>query len=703
MKKTLVSLFAIAASVAAVVSCSKEASSPVQDNQLIKVTLIAGNPEAHPATKTEMNGTNPLWSVGDKIGVTAGTGTDQYEFSTGITSASESASFTGSTVSGNLYAYYPYSNNGVTEDGRAKVDLPANQSPKADSFDGAADLMVAKSFTVDPENTTVENLEFARLGAIVKIVLIDKESTMTGTQYPTSVSMTAASNLAGRVYLDMPNQELDEIYYNPSKTVTANYTSETKYAVNGTNATYLIVYPQTLAEGSTLTIAASTADYSIEKNITVPAGGIELLPGKINTLKINLSASHIISSAGAALPFNDDMSWANNGSSDSNTDISSSIASADNSNGLYTAATKAYKGKGGLKLGTGSSNGSVTTKELDLSGAFYIAIEGGQYVSDAGTLEVTVDETKVITGANIAGLNYVNIPAGTYTKKSKVIIATSAKRGYIYSVDIASGAYVAPPLINVTTDNPMAVANTASSSKIEYTIDNSTTATLTAALKNPADTWISNIDYSTDGEVSFDVAAQATGDPARSAVIVLSYTGADDVEVQVNQAAGAGGITTKTLTIASGDVVSQNYGKYETTDWIITFGGNNKSVGTNSGNRSKCVLSNYSKYAVSPVTTSSIASAFASKTSISNVSKISYTFSGGSNQTSTNVYLLYSSNNTTFSKITLTKGTQGAAISSGTEFEFAKCTGYFVVLFEATNTSGAWRIDDVNLTFTYSE
>ena len=161
---------------------------------------------------------------------------------------------------------------------------------------------------------------------------------------------------------------------------------------------------------------------------------------------------------------------------------------------------------------------------------------------------------------------------------------------------------------------------------------------------------------------------------------------------------------TELFSIAAGDVVSGSSYKAHTATvstrgWVITFGGNNSSVGTNSGNRSNCKLSSYSKYAVSPVTTSSTASAFACTSSISNVSKISYTFSGGSNQTSTKVYLLYSSNNTTFSQIELTSGTQGATISSGTAYEFAKCTGYFALLFESTNSSGNWRIDGVNIKF----
>lgn len=166
--------------------------------------------------------------------------------------------------------------------------------------------------------------------------------------------------------------------------------------------------------------------------------------------------------------------------------------------------------------------------------------------------------------------------------------------------------------------------------------------------------------------------------------------------------------TTSTFVITSGGVVSaQGYNTYtnevDGRDWIITYGGNNYSLGTNSNNRSNCTLSSYSKYAVNPVTTSSIASAFANTTSISDVSKIEYTFNGGSNQTNTRVYLLYSQDGNTFSQMNLTSGEQGATISSGTAFEFEKCSGYFAVLFEATNNSGNWRIDYVELTFTYIE
>lgn len=538
MKKILYSSVAVLFAAIAATSCSKEANVPQADDNLVDVTIIAGNPETESATKTEIVGTTPYWSVGDAIGVSDGTSTN-YKFTTDIAAKAQTASFTGGTeVSSTLYAYYPYTNNGVgqvSEKYGAKVDLPANQQPSSTSFDGAADIMVSKQFTVDPKNATVENLEFARLGAVVKIVLVDKESSMTGAQHPAAVSMTASSNLAGRVLVNMKDQSLGAPYYNQSKTVTANYTSETKYVINGTNASYLIVVPQTLEAGSSLTIEASTEGYSIEKEITVPAGGIKLEAGKITTLQIGLGASNIKASAGAALPFVDNMDWADNGTEDDGTDFSTSIS--EKSNGLYVSASKVYKGKGGLKLGTSKASGSITTKELDLSGEFYIAIEGARYGSDTGNLVVSVDETVVIEDAYYT--SYVNIPAGTYTNKSKVTIKTSSKRGYLYDVKIKSGTYVIPPVINVTSEKTMEVPNGKGLYAIEYNISNPIAGKSISAVADV--TWIKDFDYSTPGEVSFEVEAQAAAALARSGKITLSYDGADDVVVTVNQAAGAGG------------------------------------------------------------------------------------------------------------------------------------------------------------------
>ena len=636
MKKYFKSLFVIVATSAALLACNKETPIQVGDDSdaLVELTIIAHNPEAQPATKTEMDGTTPYWSVGDAIGVSDGSSSNN-KFTANIEGAAAIASFKGSTtISGPLFAYYPYTSNGVGTIGEingAKVDLPANQNPTATSFDGKADVMVAKQFTVAPENTVVEDLKFARLGAVVKIVLIDKNNTMTEVQHPTTVSMTAESALAGRVLIDMENQELNAPYYNPSSTVTANYTTDTKYEINGINATYLIVYPQTLEAGSTLTIAASTEDYTLSKEITVPSGGIELLPGKITTLKVSFAANNITSDSGADLPFTDDFSW--------QTATNSALSSVDN---RYSAFSTAYadKGAGTVRIGTGSSTGYLTTQELNLSSAFYVIVSAYAYnATDGSKIQVVVDgettqtASEAMTSTDVATDYIFNFSAAT--KKSKVMITTDKKRAVLTGVQIIRGTYVFPPAINVTTNNPMAVGNTASSQTIEYTIDHPTTATLTASTTA---SWISNIDYATNGKVTFDVAAQETGAAARNATLTLSYTGAEPVTVTVNQAAGP------------------SQGGNENTTSTYTF--NSKSWGDSSSAWTSGLDGNQltSGRGVQVTTGASGANA-TTKNSYYNVSKVEVTYSTNASNGAGSIDIQVGSNTARSQNITKTGGT----------------------------------------------
>lgn len=159
------------------------------------------------------------------------------------------------------------------------------------------------------------------------------------------------------------------------------------------------------------------------------------------------------------------------------------------------------------------------------------------------------------------------------------------------------------------------------------------------------------------------------------------------------------------FTINSSDVVSSAYGSYTYTDgssrgFLITYGGGANAVGSNKNNISSCKLTSYSKYAVSPVTTTNTASAFACTTSISNVSKISFKVGGGEYST-TQVYLIYSADDKTYSQITLTGSTeQGCSITtSAKEFEFSPLSGYFALVFTSNITNAAWRNQNVEIKF----
>ena len=146
-------------------------------------------------------------------------------------------------------------------------------------------------------------------------------------------------------------------------------------------------------------------------------------------------------------------------------------------------------------------------------------------------------------------------------------------------------------------------------------------------------------------------------------------------------------------------------GTDNTTDysWVVTAGGNNTSLGSNSKNFSTVTKlgTTYQKYGT-PVSVSSTTtgiSVFALTTSMSDVGSISYSGTQGKGTTQ-KVYALYSSDNSTFSQLTLTgTATQGSSFSSGTVFEFDKCTGYFALLFQTTATSGDWRIDGFGAAF----
>lgn len=128
----------------------------------------------------------------------------------------------------------------------------------------------------------------------------------------------------------------------------------------------------------------------------------------------------------------------------STSDASSAIGTSTFAN--FSGATdKAYKSQyGGLKLGSSSSRGYITTKTLDLSAAFTVTMDVTKYGTDGGNIVVTIynDEdveldSKTILNANFGTGKSLSFDAATST--SKVEIATSSKRAYIDNVVITSG------------------------------------------------------------------------------------------------------------------------------------------------------------------------------------------------------------------------------------------------------------------------
>lgn len=134
-----------------------------------------------------------------------------------------------------------------------------------------------------------------------------------------------------------------------------------------------------------------------------------------------------------------DEEFDNTSTSDSNTAITTSTFTN------FTGSTsKAYKSKyGGIKFGSSSSVGYITTKTLDLSKAFTVILDACKYGSDgACDIQVTVgSDTKTIAHSelNAAGtFKTFTLEFEAATSTSVVQIGTKSTRAYIDNVIIST-------------------------------------------------------------------------------------------------------------------------------------------------------------------------------------------------------------------------------------------------------------------------
>lgn len=187
----------------------------------------------------------------------------------------------------------------------------------------------------------------------------------------------------------------------------------------------------------------------------------------------------------------------------------------------------------GYKKIGGAGNSSLTIQES----------ANGSDWTDVQTLELSgsASSTGIVTTTN------------SFNSSSRVVRIVFTKVANVGIGAISINKVNTDPVISITSSNPMEVSNATDSYAIEYSIVNPTSASISASSNV---TWIHDFDYSVEGEVSFEVDAQEYGAPERSGEITLSYTGASNVIVTVNQAAGAGAVTktyyTKVSAITSG-------------------------------------------------------------------------------------------------------------------------------------------------------
>ena len=285
MRNTLLVL----AFTALALSCTKagQGSGPEGGN----LTLRASNPVFTPVSKTTNSGLTPYWSVGDKIGVCQLSDASNVPFTADIDAPATTASFKGAEgQTGSCFAYYPYK-EGCRNGSVISLPISAIQYPGSSSFDGASDILVSNNFNVGDGAAIV----FHRLTAAVKLVLCDATTggVITGREVEKVRLSVNGVTIAGTVAVDGSDGTLGAITSDATNTVEAIHAEGQRYNVNGTSATWLNLYPATLAANVAVTIEAWLGNMHVVKDTVIPAGGLTLRSGYVSTLLVDVVDANV--------------------------------------------------------------------------------------------------------------------------------------------------------------------------------------------------------------------------------------------------------------------------------------------------------------------------------------------------------------------------------------------------------------------------
>lgn len=570
MKKIMKPFVLVAAAAMALASCQKN-EIPAPEKQDVHFTINAGietKTSIVESTETDENG-KPIyhaqWDGNEELGVlfaapTAETTASNVVRLTNAVSG-RTASFQGDVtldkLTGTFYAFYPAEafNKGYA-DGDARLDLKNVQKPTATSFDPLCDILVAKPYEYEVVDGKVvaDGLEFARLMSVLRIDL-KSEFTDIQNEFVESVSFTAGDvEITGyaRVFLDNP--KFDKWASNGAQcTVTANYDSDL-VSINGTsNSVYLVIAPVTIPANKDLTFEIKTKNYNISKTIKSPE--MKFTAGKVSKINLTIVADNC-DKIDTSIDYSGE--WLITGVNDSQTYAVSAYVDGNNLDVLVPIAVADEK----ITEVDGLANCKMTiTKVLDGDYAGMYTIEDANsteqkrsYLYAAGT--GTNNHLKA--GSTLSAGSYWDITKndnGTYTiiaskhtsDRNTIWYNTTNNIFSCYQSNSASYkpitlypySMVVPDttpriLVEETAYNVLA---TDTSVEIPYTVKN-ITGTISATVAD--DATMTNASASVVGnnvKVTFDANEAAE---AKTATIVLSYEGAQDVNVVITQeAAGA--------------------------------------------------------------------------------------------------------------------------------------------------------------------
>lgn len=186
-------------------------------------------------------------------------------------------------------AWVTTSNTDITN---MKVITPTVQQPTATSFDSNADLLIAKSISVESQPTELQ-MSFGRAVAIGKMTVknLASEEPVLGVEFT-----APDKKVTGRSYVDMTAGTVKEYGYpgNFSDNVTLSYSSEMNLTANGATGmtAYFTCFPFEVAAGETFTVTVTTASKIFTKTVTVQEGrALAFAAGDSSTFAVDMTGA----------------------------------------------------------------------------------------------------------------------------------------------------------------------------------------------------------------------------------------------------------------------------------------------------------------------------------------------------------------------------------------------------------------------------
>lgn len=173
-----------------------------------------------------------------------------------------------------------------------KVVTRTSQQPTATSFDSNADLLIAKSITLESQPTELQ-MSFGRAVAIGKMTVknLASEEPVLGVEFT-----APDKKVTGRSYVDMTAGTVKEYGYtgNFSDNVTLSYSSEMNITANSETGmtAYFTCFPFEVAAGETFTVTVTTATKIFTKTVTVQEGrALAFTTGDSSTFAVDMTGA----------------------------------------------------------------------------------------------------------------------------------------------------------------------------------------------------------------------------------------------------------------------------------------------------------------------------------------------------------------------------------------------------------------------------